>query len=69
MLDAYIIDKLNREEEQQEQWQPIPLPLEEYDPGDRFERQKKEKEEQTEDRRGVAILQLQSCKDTEKYCF
>jgi hypothetical protein len=33
MIEAYIIDKLKREKEELErqQWQPVPLPLEEYD--------------------------------------
>lgn len=43
MIEAYIIDKLKREKEELERelWQPIPLPLEEYDPGDRPERPEK----------------------------
>jgi restriction endonuclease S subunit len=40
MIEAYIIDKLKREKEELErqQWEPTPLPLEVYDPGDREER-------------------------------
>ena len=65
MLDAYIIDKIKREQERQErqQWEPIPLPLEEYDPGDRMERRKEEEKE--EDRRGVVIIQVRGSKDLE----
>jgi len=39
MIEAYIIDRLKREKEELERevWQPIPLPLEEYDPRDRRE--------------------------------
>jgi hypothetical protein len=64
MLDAYIIEKLRREKEKQErqQWEPIPLPLEEYDPRDRIERKKEEKKEEP---RGVVIIRFQSCNDSE----
>ena len=68
MLDAYIIDKIKREQERQEkqQWEPIPLPLEEYGPGDRIER-KKEEGKKEEDRRGVVIIQVRSSKDSENF--
>jgi hypothetical protein len=67
MLDAYIIDKIKREQERQEkqQWEPIPLPLEEYDPGVRIERKKEEEKE--EDRRGVVIIQVRGSKDSENF--
>jgi hypothetical protein len=61
MLDAYIIDKLNRErerQEQQNQWQPIPLPLEEYDRWEQPEPGKKEEEKDVP--RGFVILRLGS---------
>ena len=43
MIEAYIIDKLKREKEELERevWQPIPLPLEEYDPREREEKPEK----------------------------
>ena len=43
MIEAYIIDKLKREKEELERelWQPLPLPLEEYDPKDHEERPEK----------------------------
>ena len=63
MLDAYIIEKIRKEkeEEEQKQWQPIPLPLEEY-PREPIKREKKE--DQT---RGVVVLELQSCKESETF--
>jgi hypothetical protein len=66
MLNAYIIDKIKREREleEMEQWQPIPLPLEEYDPGDRIER-KKEEEKEEHTRRGVVVIQVQGSKDSQ----
>jgi hypothetical protein len=56
MLDAYIIEKIRREQEEREweQWQPVPLPLEEYEPpSDRKQEKEKDREE-----RGVVILEL-----------
>jgi hypothetical protein len=43
MIEGYIVDKLKRKKEELErqQWQPIPLPLEEYDPTTRQEKEKK----------------------------
>jgi hypothetical protein len=67
MLDGYIIDKIKREKDrlEKEHWEPIPLPLEEYDPGDRIERKKEEEKEK--DTRGVLIIRVQSCKDLENF--
>jgi|GEM_PF-2628370 len=47
MIEGYIIDKLKREKDELErqQWEPIPLPLEEYDPQDRKEKTKKPEKE------------------------
>lgn len=63
MLDAYIIEKIRKEEEEKEQkqWQPIPLPLEEY-PREPIKREKKE-----DQNRGVVIFELQSCKNPETF--
>jgi hypothetical protein len=54
MLDGFIIDQLKREEEEREQqkWQPIPLPLEEYKPVDREEQEKRP------EKRGERVIEL-----------
>jgi hypothetical protein len=56
MLDAYIIEKIKREQEEREseQWQPIPLPLEEYGPV----RERKNERDKDSAERGVVILEL-----------
>ncbi|MCI0414764.1 hypothetical protein L0222_18460 [bacterium] len=61
MLDAWIIERIKKEKEEEEkkQWEPIPLPLEEY-PREPVKREKKQ-----EQNRGVVVFELQGCKDSE----
>ena len=68
MLETYIIEKLKREKErqEQEQWQPIHLPLEEYESENRIERPKKERDDDEKDPRGFVVIRLQSCNHSEK---
>jgi len=46
MIDGFIIDKLKHENEEVErkQWEPIPLPLEQYDPCEQEKTQDKPEE-------------------------
>lgn len=56
MIDAYIIEKLRKEKREQEhEWQPLQLPLE--DPGSTGDEKKKERPKpQDQDQRGITIL-------------